>query len=105
MSCGVSLFLRSDQTLSVAEVEKGLKSDAVEDSRGVNEPNGVKGSGCSGQSIDGGEVGCGLEDLTKYLWWEVYDGHCDHRSFADINLVMGIWDCDRGFTSGNECEE
>ncbi len=21
---------------------------------------------------------------------------------ADINLVMGIWDCDRGFTSGNE---
>ncbi len=21
---------------------------------------------------------------------------------ADINLVMGIWDCDHGFTSGNE---
>lgn len=107
MGCGVGLFLRSDQTLSVAEVGEGSASDDVEDSRGVGEPNGVEGSGCSGQSIDGGEVGCGLEDLAKYLWWEVYDGHCDIDPFqaADINLVMGIWACDRGFTSGNECEE
>ncbi len=67
MSCGVSLFLRSDQTLDVAEVGEGSKSDEVEDDRGVDEPDGVKDSGCSGQGIDGGEVGCGLKDLTKYL--------------------------------------
>ena len=92
MGCGVGLFLRSNQTLSVAEVGEGSESDVVEDSRGVGEPNGVEGSGCSGQSIDGGEVGCGLEDLAKYLWWEVYNGHRDYRSFLGCRYQVGHGD-------------
>lgn len=92
MDCGVGLFLRSDQTLSVSENGEGSESDDVEDSRGVGEPSGVEGSGCSGQSIDGGEVGCGLEDLAKNLWWEVYDGHCDHRSFSGYGYQFGHGD-------------
>lgn len=92
MGCGVGLFLRSDQTLGVAEVGEGSESDAVEDGRGVGEPDGVEGSGCSGQGIDGGEVGYGLEDLAKYLWWEVYDGHCDHRSFSSCRYQLGHGD-------------
>lgn len=87
----MGLFLRSDQTLSVAEAGEGSDSHGEDDSRRVGEPNGVEGSGCPSQSTGDGEVGCGLEDLAEYLWWEVYDGHCDHRSFSGSRYQRWSW--------------
>lgn len=52
----------------------------------------MEGSGGPSQSIDDGEVGCGLEDLAKYLWWEVYDGHCDHRPFLGSRYQRWSWE-------------